>query len=179
MLYLLLKYYTNFTIIIRKISSIIKENFMHNLDAIDRNIIRALRRDGRMTNAKLAADVGLSPSACLRRVQILEDAGIIRGYTAIVGPIGAEERLIAIVQITLERQTEDYLNRFEEAVRRHPEIKECYLMTGDADYWLRVEAENAAAYEMTHKEVLSRLPGVTRIHSSFSIRSVLTQRAPT
>lgn len=147
------------------------------MDTIDRNILRALRRDGRMSNAKLAESVGLSPSATLRRVQILEDSGIIRGYTAIVGGASGEDKLIAIIQITLERQTEDYLNRFEEAVRRHPEIKECYLMTGDADYWLRAEAENTAAYEVIHKEILSRLPGVARIHSSFSIRSVLSQRA--
>ncbi|WP_297323675.1 Lrp/AsnC family transcriptional regulator [uncultured Bartonella sp.] len=149
---------------------------MQNLDAIDRNIIRLLRRDGRITNAHLAAEVGLSPSACLRRVSLLEQSGIIRGYTAILGNIEGEDRLIAIIRITLEKQTEEYLNRFEAAVRRHPEIKECYLMTGDADYWLRAEAENAAAYETIHKEILSRLPGVARIHSSFSIRSVLTQR---
>ncbi|MHC5305665.1 Lrp/AsnC family transcriptional regulator [Bartonella sp. LJL80] len=151
---------------------------MQNIDAIDRNIIRCLRRNGRMTNAKLAQEVGLSPSACLRRVQILEDSGVIRGYTAILGAVEGEDRLVAIIQITLEKQTEEYLNRFEAAVRRHPEIKECYLMTGDADYWLRAEAENASAYEIIHKEILSRLPGVSRIHSSFSIRSVLTQRAP-
>ncbi|RCS25631.1 Lrp/AsnC family transcriptional regulator [Phyllobacterium salinisoli] len=151
---------------------------MSLLDAIDRNIIRCLRRDGRMTNSQLAAEVGLSPSACLRRVQILEESGVIRGYTAIVGGLEAEDRLVAIVQITLERQTEEYLNRFEEAVRKYPEIQECYLMTGDADYILRAEAQNAAAYETIHKEILSRLPGVSRIHSSFAIRSVLQSKAP-
>lgn len=149
---------------------------MQNLDAIDRNIIRLLRRDGRMSNANLAAEVGLSPSACLRRVKLLEESGVIRGFTAILGSGEGEDRLIAIIQITLEKQTEEYLNRFEAAVRRHPEIKECYLMTGDADYWLRAEAENAAAYETIHKEILSRLPGVARIHSAFSIRSILMQR---
>lgn len=151
---------------------------MHNLDAIDRNIIRSLRRDARITNAKLSQEVGLSPSACLRRVQILETNGVIRGYTAIVGSDAGDDRLIAIIQISLEKQTEEYMDRFEAAVRRHPEIKECYLMTGDADYWLRAEAENATAYEVIHREVLSRLPGVSRIHSSFSIRSVLVQRKP-
>ncbi|MBI0170586.1 MULTISPECIES: Lrp/AsnC family transcriptional regulator [Bartonella] len=149
---------------------------MQNLDAIDRNIIRLLRRDGRMSNANLAAEVGLSPSACLRRVKLLEESGVIRGFTAILGSGEGEDRLIAIIQITLEKQTEEYLNRFEAAVRRHPEIKECYLMTGDADYWLRAEAENAATYETIHKEILSRLPGVARIHSAFSIRSILMQR---
>lgn len=148
------------------------------LDSIDRNIIRCLRRDGRMTNSRLAIEVGLSQSACLRRVQILEESGVIQGYTAIVGSSDGDERLVAIVRITLDRQTEEFLNRFEEAVRRHPEVQECYLMTGDADYILRVEAENAASYEVIHKEILSRLPGVARIHSSFAIRTVLLSKAP-
>jgi len=150
---------------------------MITLDSIDRNIIRALRRDGRISNLHLAAEVGLSPSACLRRVQILENSGVIRGYTALIGTGSDEECLVAIIQITLERQTEEYLNRFEAHVRRHPEIKECYLMAGEVDYWLRAEAENIAAYEIIHKEILSRLPGVMRISSSFSIRSILSQRA--
>jgi hypothetical protein len=82
-----------------------------------------------------------------------------------------------IINITLERQTEDYLDRFEAAVRKHPEIRECYLMTGGSDYLLRVDVENAGAFERIHKEVLSTLRGVLRIHSSFSIRDVLA--APT
>lgn len=142
------------------------------LDAVDRNIIRLLRLNGRMPNSELAAAVGLSPSACLRRVNILEATGIIRGYTAIVEGAG-EEGITAIVRITLERQTEAYLNRFEAAVRLHPEIRECFLMTGDADYILRAVAADAAAYERIHKEILSRLPGVVRIHSSIAMRNVL------
>lgn len=142
------------------------------IDAIDRNIIRLLRLDGRLSNSALAAAVGLSPSACLRRVRILEKSGVIRGYTAILA--GPERHgVTAIVRITLERQTEEYLNRFETAVRRHPEIQECYLMTGDADYILRAVAPSAAAYEAIHKDILSRLPGVERIHSSIAMRSVL------
>jgi len=148
------------------------------LDAIDRNIIRVLRRDGRIRNVQLAVEVGLSASACLRRVQILEQSGVIRGYTVLIGTGAHEERLVAIIQITLERQTEDYLRRFEAAIRRHPEIKECYLMAGELDYWLRTEVENIAAYEILHKEVLSRLPGVMRISSSFSIRSILGYKQP-
>lgn len=142
-----------------------------SLDAIDRNIVRLLRLDGRMSNAELAAKVGLSASACLRRVNNLEEAGVIRGYTAIVaGP--EEDGVVAIVRITLERQTEEYLNRFEAAVRQYPEIQECFLMTGDADYILRAVAADTAAYEEIHK-ILSRLPGVARIHSSIAMRSVL------
>ncbi|XHR99535.1 AsnC family transcriptional regulator [Sphingomonas sp. DBB INV C78] len=143
-----------------------------SLDAIDRNIIRLLRLNGRMPNSELAQQVGLSPSACLRRINNLEASGVIRGYTAIVAG-AADEGIIAIVRITLERQTEAYLNRFEAAVRSHPEIQECFLMTGDADYILRASAPSAAAYEAIHKEILSRLPGVVRIHSSIAMRNVL------
>lgn len=81
-----------------------------------------------------------------------------------------------VVQVTLDRQTEDYLSRFEQAVRRCPEIRECFLMTGDVDYWLRVRTESVAAYEAIHGEVLSRLPGVTRINSSFAMRDALRPR---
>lgn len=143
------------------------------MDSIDRNIVRLLRLNARMPNSQLASEVGLSPSACLRRVGNLEARGVIRGYTAIVaGP--EEEGVIAIIRISLERQTEVYINRFEEAVRQHPEIEECFLMTGDADYLLRASTPNAAAYETIHKNILSRLPGVARIHTSFAMRSVLS-----
>lgn len=144
------------------------------LDQIDRRIIGLLRHDGRMPNNALAAAVGLSPSACLRRVKALEDGKVIRGYTALIAGAHDAAPVVAIVRITLEKQTEEYLNRFEEAVRRHPEIVECFLMTGDEDYILRASAANPAAYEAIHKDILSRLPGVARIHSSFAIRSVLT-----
>ena len=146
---------------------------MPKLDGIDRNIIRLLRKNGRMPNSELAAEVGLSASACLRRVKLLEENGVIRGYTAIVSGSADDEGMVAIIQITLEKQTEEYLNRFEAAVLRHPEIQECFLMTGDADYILRATAPNAAGYEVIHKEILSRLPGVARIHSSLAMRSVL------
>lgn len=149
---------------------------MSGLDAIDRNIIRLLRLNARISNARLAAEVGLSQSACLRRVHILEQQGIIRGYTAIVGGSSGEARITVIIQITLERQTEDYLDRFEAAVKKHPEIQECYLMTGGSDYLLRVEVENAGDFEQIHTGILSALPGVLRIHSSFSIRNVLSSR---
>ena len=112
------------------------------MDSIDRNIVRLLRRNARIPNSQLAAEVGLSPSACLRRVGNLEASGVIRGYTAIVAA-PEEGGVIAIVRISLERQTEAYLNRFEEAVRQHPEIEECFLMTGDADYLLRASAASA------------------------------------
>jgi DNA-binding Lrp family transcriptional regulator len=146
---------------------------MLTLDAVDKQIIKNLRLSGRMSNVELAMKVGLSPSACLRRVQLLEQQGVILGYTALVHGPGTGVGIVVIVQITLERQTEQFLNRFETAVRKHPEIRECYLMTGMADYIMHVEAEDASSYEAIHKNVLSRLPGVARIHSNFTIRRVL------
>ncbi|MGG6892871.1 MULTISPECIES: Lrp/AsnC family transcriptional regulator [Rhizobium] len=149
---------------------------MAALDAIDRNILRLLRLDARVSNAWLAGEVGLSPSACLRRIKLMEQAGVIRGYTALVDTSQAEAAIAVIINITLERQTEDHLDRFEAAVRKHPEIRECFLMTGGSDYLLRVEVATAGDFERIHKDILSTLPGVLRIHSSFSIRNVLATR---
>lgn len=146
------------------------------LDAIDQKLLRLLRLDGRRPNSELAAEVGLSPSTCLRRIRILESSGVIRGYTAIVENPGTDEAIIAIVRLTLEKQTEEYMRRFEAAVRNHPEIEECFLMTGDADYVMRVSTPSASAYEAIHTDILSRLPGVARIHSSFAMRNVLRSR---
>ncbi len=149
---------------------------MSTLDAQDREILRLLRLNARMSNADLAATVGLSASACLRRVRRLEQEGVIRGYAAIVSPVAPDCTMTVMVEITLERQTEDHLARFEAAVRRHPEIRECYLMTGEADYFLRIEVENPAAFERVHTEILAAMPGVSRIHSSFAIRNALASR---
>lgn len=143
------------------------------MDRIDTAIIAQLRLDGRMSNAQLAAAVGLSPSACLRRLRTLEETGVIRGYTAIVDTPTPAASIVAIVQITLERQTDDVLRKFEQALRGCAEVRECYLMAGMTDYLVRVEAASVADYERLHTEVLSRLPSVTRIQSSFAIRNVL------
>jgi DNA-binding Lrp family transcriptional regulator len=145
------------------------------LDAIDRNILKVLRLDARTSNARIAEEVGRSPSACLRRIRLMEQAGVIRGYTVLLDT-ATTDTMAVIINISLERQTEDYLDCFEAAVREHPEIRECYLMTGGSDYLLRVEVANAVEFERIHKEILSKLPGVSRIHSSFSIRDVLTAR---
>jgi DNA-binding Lrp family transcriptional regulator len=156
--------------------SAILPQIMLGLDDHDLRILRALRQDGRMTNAALAEAVGLSPSACLRRLRLLERRGVIRGYTAVIEEPDAREAVTVIVQITLDRQTEEHLSRFEAAVRRLPEVRECFLMTGMSDYLLRVEVRDAADYERIHKEQLSRLPGVQRIQSAFAIRSVIRGR---
>lgn len=144
---------------------------MKALDAADRRILSRLRLNARITNSALAAEVGLSPSACLRRVKLLEASGVIRGYTAIVSGSAPDEGTIAIVQIELDRQTEEYLARFEAALRRSPEIEEWYLMTGSGDYLLRIRIEGIDDYGAFHRDVLSRLPGVSRITSSFAMRS--------
>ena len=148
-----------------------------SLDAIDRSIIRLLRLNARRPNSEIAAEIGLSPSACHRRIRMLEDAGVIRGYTVVTTTMEREGRAVdVLVQVTLDRQTEDYLARFEHAVRQCPEIRECFLMTGGVDYWLRVETESVAAYEAIHSEILSRMPGVTRINSSIAMRDALRPR---
>ncbi|MBP2297806.1 Lrp/AsnC family transcriptional regulator [Azospirillum picis] len=151
---------------------------MHALDPLDHKILRLLRKDGRMSNAKLAAEVGLSPSACLRRLHMLEHSGVIRGYTAIIETDSEERAVTVIVQITLERQTDDYLRRFEAAVRRCPEVRECYLLSGSSDYLLRVVTQNSTDYDRIYMDSLSRLPGVVRIQSSFAIRSVVRPGVP-
>lgn len=143
---------------------------MSDLDDADRRILTQLRLNGRITNSALAAEVGLSPSACLRRVRLLERSGVIRGYTAIVAGAAPDEGTLAFVQVELERQTEEYLSRFEAALGRHPEIQEWSLMTGAGDYMLRVQITGIDDYGAFHRDVLSRLPGVSRITSSFAMR---------
>ncbi|MDT9601045.1 Lrp/AsnC family transcriptional regulator [Sphingosinicella rhizophila] len=146
---------------------------MVTVDEADRRILTQLRLNGRITNSALATEIGLSPSACLRRVKLLEKRGVIRGYTAIVSSAMPEEGTIAIVQVELERQSEEFLVRFENALRKHPEIQEWYLMTGAGDYILRIQIADIDDYGQFHREVLSRLPGVSRITSSFAMRSNL------
>jgi DNA-binding Lrp family transcriptional regulator len=143
------------------------------MDKIDEHMIRLLRADGRISNADLAERVGLSPSACLRRLRLLESRGVIRGYSAIIDEPVTTSGTIVIVQITLERQTDECFTRFETAARRCAEIRECYLMTGAFDYQLTVVASDTGDYERIHKDLLSRLPGVVRIQSNFAIRRVI------
>jgi len=149
------------------------ENITMIFDRVTDAILRHLQHDGRMTNADLAERVGLSPSACLRRVKMLEADGVIRGYRAMIDERSAHSMSTVIVHITLERQTEECMRRFESRVRECPDVRECYLMAGDSDYLLRVEARDIADYERVHKEELSRLPGVVRIQSNFAIRTIV------
>lgn len=144
---------------------------MAGIDDFDRKILTQLRLNARVTNQMLGEAVGLSPSACLRRVRNLEQSGAIRGYTILLGDSLPEEGTTAMVQVALAQQTQDCLTRFEAAVRDHPEIREWYLMTGEGDYFLRIQIAGIDDYERFHREVLSRLPGVSRITTSFAMRS--------
>ncbi len=143
-----------------------------NLDQIDRSILEALQHDGRLSNVDLAARVHLSESACLRRVKALEKSGVIVGYRATVDPASVGLPDNVFVSVGLSRQDQSDLDAFEEAVRRVPEVIDCYLMTGDFDYLLRVVAAGAADYERIHRQHLTRLPAVARVHSSFALRVV-------
>jgi Lrp/AsnC family leucine-responsive transcriptional regulator len=145
---------------------------MH-FDRIDRAILSALQRDGRKSNVVLAEDVHLSESACLRRVRQLEDAGVIARYVMLVDQRRVGYPTDVFVQISLHRQQGEDLARFEAAVKEVPEVMECYLMTGEADYLLRVIVADAADFERLHTQHLTRLPGVARVHSSFALRTVV------
>ena len=146
------------------------------LDRYDRAILHALQTDGRITNSTLAEHVNLSESACLRRVRALEEQGLIEGYTAILNQHKAGCPVNVFVNITLDRQDQSDLRAFEEAVRKIPEVMECYLMTGDYDYLLRVVVADTADFERVHSKHLTRLPAVARVHSSFALRTVQNAR---
>ena len=142
------------------------------LDEIDRKILRALQADGRLTNLELAAQIGLSPTPCLRRVRKLEAAGVIAGYVAVIDQRRVDLPVNVFVSVSLERQNEEALELFERRVRDWPEVMECYLMTGDSDYLLRVVAADLQAYNRFLMEKLTRIPGLASIRSSFSLKQV-------
>jgi len=143
------------------------------LDRTDRLILHELQLDGRLTNAALALRANLSESACLRRVRRLDSAGLIRGYVGLVDQSLAGYPDNVFVRITLTSQQQDDLKKFETAVREVPEVMECYLMSGDADYLLRVIVADARDYERVHSQHLTQLPSVDRVHSSFALRTVI------
>jgi len=142
------------------------------LDRIDQGILTELQRDGRLSNRELAEKVHLSESACLRRVRALEEAGVIDRYAALVSQSKVGLPGNVFVSITLNRQEQADLAAFEEAVKRVPEVMECYLMTGAQDYLLRVVVSDPADFERLHSQHLTRLPGVARVQSSFALRTV-------
>jgi DNA-binding Lrp family transcriptional regulator len=147
------------------------------MDRFDRLILEALQQDGRISNKQLAKRVHLSESACLRRVRALEEDGMIERYVAMVSQSKAGLPGDVLVHIGLHREEQSELAAFEEAVRNIPEVMECYLMTGEFDYLLRVVVADMADFERIHKEELTRLPGVARVNSSVAIRTVLKRTA--
>lgn len=143
-----------------------------SLDEIDRRIIAALQADGKITVNELAEKVGLSASPCARRIRLLERAGIIKGYAAIIDQKKVGLPISAFASIRLERQREDALERFSKAVARWPEVVDCYLMTGQRDYLLRIVVRDLEAYEHFLNDKLTRLDGVASIETSFALKQV-------
>ena len=142
------------------------------LDAIDRKILARLQDDARIANVELSEAVGLSPAPCLRRVRALEERGVIRKHVTLLDPGAVGLPVSVFVNVSLERQIEKALQRFENAIRTRPEVMECYLMTGDADYLLRVVCADLAAYERFLLDHLTQIPGVASIRSSFALKQV-------
>jgi Lrp/AsnC family leucine-responsive transcriptional regulator len=142
------------------------------LDAIDRKILGILQQEGRITAQELAERVGLTASPCLRRIRMLEEAGVIRRYVAVVDQKAVGLPVSVFVSVKLERQREEELDRFAAAIARWPEVLECYLMTGPRDYLLRVVVPDLEAYEAFLKAKLTRLDGVQSIESSFALGQV-------
>jgi DNA-binding Lrp family transcriptional regulator len=142
------------------------------LDRYDRLILEALQKDGRISNVHLADLVNLSESACLRRVRSLEESGLIERYAALLSQRKVGLSGNVFVHIGLHREEESELAAFEDAVKSIPEVMECYLMTGEFDYLLRVVVSDMADFERLHRDFLTRLPGVARVNSSVTIRTV-------
>ena len=142
------------------------------LDPIDKRILEALQKQGRLSNQDLSERVGLSPSASHRRVQRLEEEGFIAGYVALLDPRRLGRRTTVFVEITLEGQADEILAAFETAVARIPEVLECHLMAGSADYLLKVVATDTEDFARIHRRSLATLPGVRGMQSSFALRTV-------
>ncbi|MCB1549222.1 MAG: Lrp/AsnC family transcriptional regulator [Hyphomicrobiaceae bacterium] len=143
-----------------------------SLDDIDRRLLAVLQENGRLTATEIAERIGLTTSPCLRRIRLLEEAGIIRGYAALVDQRKVGLPVSVFVSVKLEKQREEAMTRFEEAIRRYPEVVECYLMTGSRDYLLRVVTSDLTAYERFLKSTLTRIDGVASIESSFALAQV-------
>jgi Lrp/AsnC family transcriptional regulator, leucine-responsive regulatory protein len=148
-----------------------------DLDATDRRILGVLQKEGRITNADLSDRVNLSPSACHRRVQRLEDDGFIAAYVALLDTRKMGRPTTVYVEITLQGQADDLLDAFEQAVAKVPDILECHLMAGTADYLIKIMAEDTEDFARIHRQFLSRLPGVRQMQSSFALRTVVKTTA--
>ena len=147
------------------------------LDAYDWRIIEELQRDGRATNQALAEMIGLSPSPCLRRVRLLEKADVISRYVALINPEPIGLTVTAFVRVRLGQQSDRHLAAFESRVAELPEVMECYLMTGESDYQLRVLVPSLADFEDFLRQKLTRIEGVSQVTSSFALRPIVYRTA--
>lgn len=147
------------------------------LNEIDLKILSHLQNNARLTNVELSEHIHLSQSPCLRRVRNMESNGIIKGYVALVDQNTVGLPVSVFVNVRLEKQIERALEKFEETVQNWSEVMECYLMTGDSDYLLRVVASDLAAYERFLMDKLTRVPGVASINSSFALKQVTYKTA--
>lgn len=147
------------------------------LDATDKRILSALQKTGRLSNSDLSEQINLSPSACHRRVQRLESEGYIKDYVALLDARKMRVPTTVFVEITLQGQADEVLDAFEKAVARIPDVLECHLMAGSADYLLKVVAENTEDFARIHRQYLARLPGVAQMQSSFALRTVFKTTA--
>ncbi|WP_136443169.1 Lrp/AsnC family transcriptional regulator [Pacificoceanicola onchidii] len=147
------------------------------IDETDRRILRVLQKEGRISNADLSEKVNLSASACHRRVQRLESDGVLRGYVALLDARKMGFPSTVFVEIKLQAQADDVLDAFEKAVSRVPDVLECHLMAGTADYILKVVAEDTEDFARIHRQYLTRLPGVAQMQSSFALRTVFKTTA--
>ncbi|MCC6709498.1 MAG: Lrp/AsnC family transcriptional regulator [Gammaproteobacteria bacterium] len=143
------------------------------LDRMDYRILSHLQNDARLTNLQLAEDVGLSPSPCLRRVKALEDSGIIRRYVAILDAVAVGLPISAFINVSLRSQEREALEQFQSRITACPEVMECYLMTGNSDYLLRVVVPDLESYERFLGDKLTRIPGVGNIQTSFALKPVV------
>ncbi|MCW2303044.1 Lrp/AsnC family leucine-responsive transcriptional regulator [Rhodovulum sulfidophilum] len=147
------------------------------LDETDLRLLRVLQKQGRISNAELSERVNLSASACHRRVQRLEEGGFIRDYVALLDARKMGRQTTVFVEITLSGQADETLAAFEKAVARVPDVLECHLMAGNADYLLKVVAEDSEDFARIHRRYLTRLPGVARMQSFFALRTVFKTTA--
>lgn len=141
-------------------------------DAIDIRILRELQQDGSLSNVELARRVHLSPSPCLARVKALEAAGVIGRYVALANPRALGLDLNVFINISLKEQSKQALAAFEERIAEHEEVMECYLMTGDSDYLIRVAVADIAALERFILDQLTPIPGIEKIRTSFTLKQV-------
>lgn len=150
---------------------------MTDLDQINQNILRELSKDGRISNLELANRVGLSSSACLRRVQELERTGVIKGYRAVLDPAKAGINFVAYVAVGLNDHSKQSQEAFEKSIARAHQVTECHNITGEKEYLLRVEVEDLAAYKVFHTDILGTLPQVNAITSYVVMGSPKDERA--